>query len=68
VFIRAPRFAALGPGVEVLARLRGEPVLVGQGRVLAATFHTELRPDARLHRHFVHLAGAIRADHLSIAR
>lgn len=56
VFIRAPRFGALGPGVEVLASLEGEPVLVRQGRVLAATFHTELAPDAALHRLFVGMA------------
>jgi len=31
VFIRAPRFLALWPEVEVLARLDGEPVLVRQG-------------------------------------
>jgi 5'-phosphate synthase pdxT subunit len=50
VFIRAPRFTALGAGVEVLARLRGEPVLVRQGRVLAATFHPEIAGDDRVHR------------------
>jgi 5'-phosphate synthase pdxT subunit len=50
VFIRAPRFTALGPGVEVLARLDGEPVLVRQGRVLAATFHPEIARDDRVHR------------------
>lgn len=54
-FIRAPRFAALGPGVEVLASLAGEPVLVRQGRVLAATFHTELGDGAELHREFVEM-------------
>jgi 5'-phosphate synthase pdxT subunit len=52
VFIRAPRFRAIGPGVEVLARLGDEPVLVRQGRVLAATFHPEIAGDARLHAHF----------------
>jgi pyridoxal 5'-phosphate synthase pdxT subunit len=52
VFIRAPRFRALGPGVEVLARLGSEPVLVRQGRVLAATFHPELAGDPRLHALF----------------
>jgi 5'-phosphate synthase pdxT subunit len=67
VFIRAPRFADLGPRVEVLARLGGEPVLVQQGRVLAATFHTELTDDARLHRLFAEMAGAVREDPLSIA-
>ena len=50
VFIRAPRFTALGQDVEVLARLRGEPVLVLQGRVLAATFHPEIEGDDRVHR------------------
>jgi glutamine amidotransferase PdxT len=46
----------LGPGVEVLARLDGEPVLVRQGKILAGTFHPELTDDSRLHRQFVELA------------
>lgn len=50
VFIRAPRLANLGPSVEVLARVDGDPVLVRQGRILAATFHPELTPDPRVHR------------------
>ena len=49
VFIRAPRIRRVGPGVEVLARLRDEPVLVRQGRVLAATFHPELTDDRRVY-------------------
>lgn len=61
VFIRAPRFEALGPEVEVLARLGGEPVLIRQGRILAGTFHPELTGDSRLHRHFVGLARETRA-------
>jgi 5'-phosphate synthase pdxT subunit len=56
VFIRAPRFRALGPEVEVLGRHDGEPVLVGQGRVLAATFHPELTASRALHRHAAELA------------
>ena len=56
VFIRAPRFLSVGPGVEVLARLDGEPVLVRQGMILAGTFHPELTDDSRLHRQFVELA------------
>jgi 5'-phosphate synthase pdxT subunit len=56
VFIRAPRFQALGPGVDVLARLHDTPVLVGAGRVLAATFHPELTGDGRLHQRFLTLA------------
>ncbi len=58
VFIRAPRFLALWPEVEVLARHEREPVLVRQGRVLAATFHPELTRSRALHRHAVDLAHA----------
>ena len=56
VFIRAPRFTALGPGVETLAAYRGEPVLVREGRVLARTFHPELTRDAALHAFFLTMA------------
>ena len=49
VFIRAPRIRSVGPGVEVLATLRGEPVLVRQRNVVAATFHPELTDDTRVH-------------------
>ena len=49
VFIRAPRITAVAPSVEVLATLEGEPVLVRQGRVVAATFHPELTPDRSVH-------------------
>ncbi len=50
VFIRAPRIQRTGPGVEVLATHRGEPVVVREGNVAAATFHPELTTDRRLHR------------------
>ncbi len=49
VFIRAPLLEDLGPAVEVLARVDGRPVLVREGRVLAATFHPELTADPRVH-------------------
>ena len=42
VFIRAPRIRRTGSGVEILATHGGEPVLVRQGNVAAATFHPEL--------------------------
>jgi len=58
VFIRAPRIVRVGAGVEVLARLDGEPVLVRQGRVLAATFHPELTADRRLQSSFLALAAS----------
>ena len=53
VFIRAPRFRALGPEVKTLAAYDGEPVLVREGRVLAMTFHPELTRDAKLHAYFL---------------
>ena len=53
VFIRAPRIERTGDGVEVLGRHQGEPVLVQENNVLAASFHPELTDDARLHRYFV---------------
>jgi 5'-phosphate synthase pdxT subunit len=58
VFIRAPRFLEVGQGVEVLARRGAEPVLVRQGRIVAAAFHPELSDDSRLHRLFADLAAA----------
>jgi 5'-phosphate synthase pdxT subunit len=53
VFIRAPRIGRVGPGVEVLARLGTEPVLVRQGRIIAATFHPEMTSDLSVHRRFL---------------
>jgi 5'-phosphate synthase pdxT subunit len=55
VFIRAPRVVDLGPEVEVLGTLDREPVLVRQGRVLAASFHPELTDDTRVHERFLQL-------------
>ena len=55
VFIRAPRVAEMGEDVEVIGRLDGEPVLVREGRVLAASFHPELTDDARVHERFLEL-------------
>ena len=50
VFIRAPRITRVGPGVQVLAHHRGEPVLVREGNITACSFHPELTADARVHR------------------
>jgi 5'-phosphate synthase pdxT subunit len=49
VFIRAPRVADRGEGVEVLAELDGHPVAVRQGNILAVAFHPETTGDTRLH-------------------
>lgn len=60
VMIRAPVIADRGPGVQVLASHRGQPVLVREGRVLASTFHPELTDDLRVHSYFVRMAQASR--------
>jgi pyridoxal 5'-phosphate synthase pdxT subunit len=55
VFIRAPIIESIGEGVEVLAKDAAHPVLVQQGRILAATFHPELTDDPTVHRHFIEM-------------
>jgi 5'-phosphate synthase pdxT subunit len=55
VFIRAPKIVRTGKGVEVLARAAGDPVLVRQGNIMAATFHPELSEDTRVHQEFLKL-------------
>ena len=55
VFIRAPRVRELGPEVEVLGELDGDPVLVRDGRVLLAAFHPELTDDLRVHELFLQM-------------
>ena len=53
VFIRAPRISRIGPKLETLATRNGDPTLVRQGRLLAATFHPELTEDRRVHQLFL---------------
>ena len=53
VFIRAPVIRRVNGGGKVLARYRGDPVLVEQGRHLVATFHPELTADSRVHALFL---------------
>ena len=55
VFIRAPKIVSTGGGVEVLASDNGDPVLVRQGKIMAATFHPELSTDTRVHQEFLRL-------------
>jgi 5'-phosphate synthase pdxT subunit len=55
VFIRAPKIERVGPGVEVLATEGKDPVVVQQGKTMAATFHPELSSDSRIHRAFLDL-------------
>ena len=60
VFIRAPRIVAVGAEVEILARRDGDPVLVRQGSILAATFHPELSADSPVLPLFVRELGGAR--------
>ncbi len=53
VFIRAPIIHKIGPEGRVLAEYLGHPVLVEQGRHLAATFHPELTSDTRIQSLFI---------------
>jgi len=55
IFIRAPRVREVGPEVEVLAELDGEPVLLCEGRFIVASFHPELTDDTRVHERFLDL-------------
>jgi 5'-phosphate synthase pdxT subunit len=66
VFIRAPRIRETGPDVEVLAEHDGEPVLVRQGRFLAATFHPELTDDTRVHERFLGVVRKYSKEPLSV--
>jgi pyridoxal 5'-phosphate synthase pdxT subunit len=62
VFIRAPKITGAGKGVEILATKDGDPVLVRQGRIMAATFHPELSNDSRVHREFLALVSGARSS------
>lgn len=60
VFIRAPKIESTGKDVEILATRDGDPVLVRQGKTMAATFHPELSPDTRVHAEFLKLVNGNR--------
>ncbi len=53
VFIRAPIFEDLGPGVEVIGTLDGRPVAVRSGKLVATAFHPELSGTSAVHRYFL---------------
>lgn len=53
VFIRAPYFEDVGPGVEVLAEIDGRVVAARAGKVLVTAFHPELTDDTRFHEYFL---------------
>lgn len=54
-FIRAPRIKQCGREVQVLARFKGEPILVQQGHHLGAAFHPELTADPQVHQYFLEI-------------
>lgn len=63
VFIRAPWVETIGPGVEVLARVRASDgrdhaIAVRQGNALATSFHPEVTDDVRVHRYFLDMVRA----------
>lgn len=54
VFIRAPVISEVGPGVEVLSRLKdGRIVAARLGSMLVTSFHPELTRDDRVHQYFL---------------
>jgi pyridoxal 5'-phosphate synthase pdxT subunit len=58
VFIRAPRITRAGANVQVLALREGNPTLVRQGHLLAATFHPEMTADSRVQSLFLEMVCA----------
>ncbi len=55
VFIRAPKIERMGSGIEVIATEGNDPVVVREGKTMAATFHPELSDDTRVHQKFLEL-------------
>ena len=53
VFIRAPFFESVGPGVEVLSEVDGKIVAARGENILVTAFHPELTDDARFHEYFL---------------
>jgi 5'-phosphate synthase pdxT subunit len=62
VYIRAPRIAHVGPGIETIARRGDDPALVRQGHLLAATFHPELGHDLRIHQLFLDMVAKAKLE------
>jgi 5'-phosphate synthase pdxT subunit len=53
VFIRAPFFEDVGPGVEVLSKVEGRIVAARGENILVTAFHPELTDDVRFHEYFL---------------
>ena len=53
VFIRAPFFEDVGPGVEVIGRVDDRIVAARGENILVTAFHPELTDDTRFHEYFL---------------
>lgn len=53
VFIRAPLLKPLSGNVAVKAEYQGQPVMLEQGNMIAASFHPELTDDFFVHKYFL---------------
>jgi pyridoxal 5'-phosphate synthase pdxT subunit len=53
VFIRAPFFEDVGPGVEVLSEIDDKVVAARAENILVTAFHPELTDDTRFHEYFL---------------
>jgi pyridoxal 5'-phosphate synthase pdxT subunit len=53
VFIRAPFFEDVGPGVEVMGKVDGRVVAAKGENILVTAFHPELTDDTRFHEYFL---------------
>lgn len=53
VFIRAPFFEDVGPGVEVMGKVDGKVVAAKGENILVTAFHPELTDDERFHEYFL---------------
>jgi 5'-phosphate synthase pdxT subunit len=53
VFIRAPFFEDVGPGVEVMGEVDGRVVAAKGENILVTAFHPELTDDKRFHQYFL---------------
>ena len=53
VFIRAPFFEDVGPGVEVMSEVDGRVVAARGENIMVTAFHPELTDDKRFHEYFL---------------
>ena len=53
VFIRAPYYEDVGPGVEVMSKIDDRVVAAKGENILVTAFHPELTDDTRFHEYFI---------------